>query len=57
MKIGTALGVLSLKSQCILLLFFYYEAITSLVSDGWSVLGKFLSDFNKFNPSTSATAV
>lgn len=57
MKIGTALGVLSLKSQCILLLIFYYEAITSLVSDGWSVLGKFLSDFNKFNPSTSATAV
>ena len=53
-EICTALDILRVEGQ--LLLFLCYEAV-ALVCDGRCVLGKFLSDFNKFNTSASAAAV
>lgn len=57
MKVCAALGVLCLKSQTILFFFLDDETVASLVCDGRCVLGKFLSDLNEFNTSTSTAAM
>lgn len=53
-QVCAALNILRMQGKLLLLL--YYEAV-ALVGDGRGVLGKFLSNFNKFNTSASAATV